>query len=125
VLVKFALTMRLIAATFIAAAAASLALTAAAQTAPPPPKLEPLPEAPPPPPEIANDAELSPEVTTVERENETIEEYRVHGRLTMVKVTPRHGHAYYLIADASNGGFIRRDSLDSGLKVPLWVLFSF
>ena len=117
--------MRLTSAMLVAASAVGLSLTAMAQTAPPPPKLEPLPEAPPPPPEIANDAELTPEVTTVEHENETIEEYRVHVRLTMVKVTPRHGHSYYLIADASNGGFIRRDSLDTGLKVPLWVLFSF
>jgi hypothetical protein len=105
--------------------AVSLALTAGAQKAPPPPELEPLPEAPPPPAEIANDPELQPQITVVRRENETIEEYRVGGRLTMVKVTPKHGRPYYLVADGANGTFIRRDSLDSGLKVPLWVLFSF
>lgn len=116
--------MRLPSATLVAVSAFSLAMAAAAQTAPPP-QLEPLPEAPAPPPEIANDPELTPEVTTVERANETIEEYRVRGKLAMVKVTPRHGHPYYLIADASTGGFVRRDSLDSGLRVPLWVLFSF
>lgn len=116
--------MRLTSAVFVAASAVSLALTAAAQTEPPAPKLEPLPEAAPPPPEIAN-PELTPDITTVKHENETIEEYRVHGKLTMVKVTPRHGHSYYLIADATNGGFVRRDSLDTGLRVPLWVLFSF
>jgi hypothetical protein len=120
--------MRQILATLVAVSAVSLALTAAAQTVqtvPPPPQLEPLPEAPPAPPEIANDPELAPQVTTIKRDNETIEEYRVHGQLTMIKVTPRHGQSYYLVADAANGGFIRRDSLDSGLKVPLWVLFSF
>ncbi|HEV3240637.1 MAG TPA: DUF2782 domain-containing protein [Casimicrobiaceae bacterium] len=114
--------MRPILATLVAVAAVSLALTAPAQTVPP--KLEPLPEAPPAPPEIANDPELAPQITTIKRENETIEEYRVHGQLTMIKVTPRHGQPYYLVADA-NGGFNRRDSLDSGLKVPLWVLFTF
>ena len=117
--------MRQTAANLVALFAVGLALTAAAQPAPPPPKLEPLPEAAAPPAEIASDPELAPEVRTVQRENETIEEYRVRGRLTMIKVTPRHGHSYYLVADATNGGFIRRDSLDSGLKVPLWVLFSF
>jgi hypothetical protein len=99
----------------------------AAQTAPPPPKLEPLPEPPPPPsqpPAAQNDPELEPQVTVVERENETIEEFRVKGRLTMIKVTPRHGRPYYLVAD-SEGTFWRRDSLDSGLKVPMWLLFSF
>jgi hypothetical protein len=117
--------MRQILPTMVAALAVSLALTAGAQQAPPPPKLEPLPEAPPAPPEVAADPELEPQITTIQRENETIEEYRVHGRLSMVKVTPRHGRPYYLVADNANGGFIRRDSLDSGLRVPLWVLWSF
>jgi hypothetical protein len=117
--------MRQILATMVAALAASLALMAGAQQVPPPPKLEPLPEAPPAPPEVAADPELEPQVTTIQRENETIEEYRVNGQLSMVKVTPRHGRPYYLVADIANGGFVRRDSLDSGLRVPLWVLWSF
>jgi hypothetical protein len=118
-------TMRHTPATVFAVFAVSVALTAFAQKAPPPPKLEPLPEPPPPPPEIAGDPELEPQVTIVRRENETIEEFRVNGRLTMVKVTPRHGRPYYLVADGASGGFVRRDSLDTGLRVPLWVLFSF
>jgi hypothetical protein len=111
--------------TVFAALALSAATTAWPQKAPPPPKLEPLPEPPPPPPEIAADPELQPQVTIVYRENETIEEFRVNGRLTMVKVTPHHGRPYYLVAGGPDGGFVRRDSLDSGLKVPLWVLFEF
>ncbi len=117
--------MRQTPATILAVLAVGIALTAFAQKVPPPPKLEPLPEAPPPPPEIANDPELEPQVTIVRRENETIEEFRVSGRLTMVKVTPRHGRPYYLVAEGASGAFVRRDSLDSGLRVPLWVLFSF
>jgi uncharacterized protein DUF2782 len=112
-------------ATVFVAIAVGVALTAGAQQAPPPPKLEPVPEPPPPPAAIANDPELEPQITIVRREKETMEEYRVHGRLTMVKVTPRHGHPYYLVADGADGTFIRRDSLDTGLRVPLWVLFSF
>jgi hypothetical protein len=117
--------MRQILAPMVAALAVSLALTVAAQNAPPPPKLEPLPEAQPPPPEIAADPELQTQVTTIQRENETVEEYRVNGRLNLIKVTPRHSRPYYLVPDNSKGGFVRYDSLDSGLKVPLWVLFSF
>jgi len=119
--------MRYFSITALAIIAVGIALSAAAETAPPPPKLEPLPEAPPPPPppEIANDPELEPQITIVRRENETVEEYRVNGRLTMVKVTPRHGRPYYLVAGGADGTFIRRDSLDTGLRVPLWVLFSF
>ena len=111
----------------VAVFAVSLALTAAAQQTPA--KLEPLPEAAPAPPEIANDAELQAalqaQVKQLQRENQTVEEYRSNGRLRFVRVTPQHGRSYYLIADAANGGFVRRDSLDSGLKVPMWVLFSF
>jgi Protein of unknown function (DUF2782) len=117
--------MRYLSVTTLAAIAVGVALTAAAQKAPPPPKLEPVPEPPPPPAEIANDPELEPQITIVRRDNETIEEYRVSGRLTMVKVIPRHGRPYYLVADGADGTFIRRDSLDTGLRVPLWVLFSF
>ena len=106
-------------------AAFAWALEAAAQKAPPPPKLEPLPEPPPPPAEVAADPDLQPQVTIIQRENETIEEYRVNGRLTMIKVTPRHGRPYFLVAEGVNGAFVRRDSLDSGLRVPLWLLFEF
>jgi hypothetical protein len=100
------------------------ALAAFAQK-PPPANLEPLPEAPPPPPEIANDPELEAQVTIVRRPTETIEEYRVKGRLTMIKVIPKTGRPYYLVADGSDGTFVRRDSLDTGFKVPMWLLFSF
>ena len=116
--------MRNLSASVFVAVAVGVALTAFAQKAPPP-KLEPLPEPPPPPAGIANDPELEPQITIVRRETETIEEFRVKGRLTMVKVTPRHGRPYYLVADGADGTFIRRDSLDTGLRVPLWVLFSF
>ena len=101
------------------------ASSAFAEIAPPPPPLEPLPEAQPPPSEIANDPDLEPQVTIIRRDTETIEEYRVNGRLTMIKVTPVHGRPYFLVADGVGGGFIRRDSLDTGLRVPMWLLFSF
>src|SRR2546430_16581466 len=117
-----AATMRPPPATVLAVFAVGVALTAFAKKAPPPPKLEPLPEAPPPPPEIAGDPELEPQVTIVRRENETIEEFRVNGRLTMVKVTPKHGRPYYLVADGASGGFVRRASLDSGLRIAQWML---
>ncbi len=96
-----------------------------AATAPPPPGLEPLPEAEPPPPEIANDPELEPQITVVRRDNVTMEEYRQGGRLVWVKVTPQVGRPYFLIPEGANGAMVRRDSLDSGLRVPMWLLFTF
>jgi hypothetical protein len=108
----------------LAALAFAFALGASAQKAPPA-NLEPLPEAPPPPPEIVGDPDLEPQITIIRRATETIEEYRVGGRLTMVKVTPKSGRPYYLVADGTDGTWVRRDSLDTGVRVPMWLLFSF
>lgn len=89
-----------------------------------PPKSEPLPQ-PPPPPDVIGDPELEPQVTIVRRDEQVIEEVRVKGELRYMRVTPRHGRPYFLIPDVNGATFIRRDSLDSSLKVPMWVLFSF
>ena len=100
--------------------AASGTTVAQQSTAPPPPRLEPLPEIAP-PPELAVDPDLEPQVTITRKDGETIEEARVQGRLLWVRVTPRHGRPYFLIPDGGGETFIRRDSFDTGLKVPLWV----
>ena len=42
-----------------------------------------------------------------------------------MKVTPRHGRPYFLVPDGTGNVFIRRDSLDTGLRVPLWLLLDF
>ena len=97
----------------------------AAQLAPPPPppKLEPLPEIPP-PPELAADPDLEPQVTITRKDGETVEEARVAGRVVWIKVTPRHGRPYFLVPDA-NGQMQIRSGLDTGIMIPLWVLFTF
>ncbi len=96
----------------------ALALPAAAQQ---PPALEPLPEAPPPPPLIEGD-EVEPEVTIVKKGEDTVEEYRVNGKLYMIKVTPPHGTPYYLVDRKGEGTLERMDTLEPGTSVPMWVL---
>ena len=91
---------------------------------PPPPKLEPLPEIPP-PPGLATDPDLEPQVTITRKEGETVEQARVNGKLVWIKVTPRHGRPYFLVPDSSGNAFVRRESFDTGLTVPLWSLFEF
>jgi len=88
-----------------------------------PARTEPLP--PPPPPDVLSGSDLEPQVTILQNDNQTTEEVRVQGQLRYVRVTPRYGRPYYLIPDANGTTYIRRDSLDSTVKVPLWVLFSF
>ena len=90
-----------------------------------PAKSEPLPP-PPPPPDVLGSEDLEPQVTITRNEDTTTEEVRIGGQLRYVRVTPRYGRPYYLIPDPMNGTtYIKRDSLDSTLKVPMWILFSF
>lgn len=104
----------------------SLALPAAAETPPPLPKdLQPLPEPPPPPPGLQPDQAMEPQVTIVKRGEDVVEEYRIANKLFMMKVTPPHGKPYFLIDYRGDGQFTRQDNLDSGVRVPQWVLMEF
>jgi hypothetical protein len=87
--------------------------------------LQPLPEPPPPPPGFELDPALEPQITIQRRGEQTVEEYRINGRLYMVKVTPAHGVPYYLIDESGRGDFARRDTLDTGTRVPMWVIHQF
>jgi hypothetical protein len=87
-----------------------------------PPVLQPIPEPPPPPPGMELDPALEPQVTIQRRGTETIEEFRLNGRLYMVKVTPSHGKPYYLIDNVGRGEFARYDSFDTGTRPPMWVI---
>ena len=100
---------------------AAVAFNVAAQTRPS--NLQPLPE-PPPPPKMLDES-LEPQVTIVNRGSDKVEEFRLNGKLYMVKVTPPHGTPYYLIDKRGDGMFARQESLDSGLRVPMWVVGTF
>ncbi|HEX2332246.1 MAG TPA: DUF2782 domain-containing protein [Burkholderiales bacterium] len=81
-----------------------------------PPKLEPLPEPPPPPPMSVDE----PVVHIPVQEGDKVEEVREGGRVVMLKVTPPHGKPYYLVDTTGNGNWMRRESLDDGVRVPMW-----
>jgi len=100
--------------------AVALLLLARTGLADTPPKLEPIPE--PGPAVIGADADMEPEITIRNRGKEKVEEYRMHGKLYMIKITPRIGRPYYLIDNEGQGRFIRRDGMDRGLVVPTWIL---
>ena len=102
----------------------ALALSAAAQNRPA--DLQPLPEPPPPPPGVADSA-LEPQVTIKKRGEDKVEEYRMNGRLYMIKVTPPHGTPYFLVDPKGDGGFVREETgvVDKGISVPMWVIHSF
>jgi hypothetical protein len=87
-----------------------------------PPKLEPLPEAPPPPP-IPGPNE--PGVRIPVQEGDKVEEVREGGRVIAIKVTPPNGKPYFLIDTAGSGNWLRRDSLDDGVRVPMFPIRTF
>lgn len=87
------------------------------------PRVEPVPDIPPPPGIV--DSTLEPQITITTRGADKVEEYRIKGRLYMIKVTPPHGRPYYLIDPKGNGQMVRYDDLSPNLMVPLWMIFEF
>jgi hypothetical protein len=79
----------------------------------------------PPPPAVDNSADEEPQVTITKQTGQTVEEYRVGGRLYMIKITPKIGKPYYLVDDRGDGKFARQESLDSGFRPPRWVIHRF
>ena len=90
-----------------------------------PADLQPLPAVPPPPPGMeAFDAALEPQVTIVKNDKETREEFRLNGKLYMVKVTPVGGAPYYLVDYKGDGQFIESGMVGPITKPPMWVIHS-
>ena len=110
---------------FIAILLLAVALPVAAQTQGKPPNLQPVPEPPPPPKGYELDPLLEPQVTILKRGTDTIEEYRIGGKLYMIKVTPPNGTPYYMIDHKGDGTFVRQDNFNSGIRPPMWVIFTF
>lgn len=86
-------------------------------------------EAPPPPPAMVESGPaLLPQTSTTTRMegDQSVEEHRVNGKVVMQRVTPGHGRAYVLRNHKGDGTFTKQDNtLDSGVRVPQWVLLEF
>jgi hypothetical protein len=100
-------------------------LAAGAFAQEPPPPLEPVPERPPAPPESPSGPD-EPAVRIPVQESDKVEEIREGGRVVMLKVTPaKGGRPYYLVDTTGSGNWMRRDSLDDGVRVPMWPVYTF
>ncbi len=98
---------------------------------------EPDKQAPPANPPAANNAQPAapaetdeavpgePQITITRKDGMMVEEYRVAGKLYMIKITPKHGKPYYLVDDRGDGRFARQDPLDFGVRPPMWVIKKF
>jgi hypothetical protein len=105
----------------------------AALAAKDPAGLEPLPEPPPPPPPQSSappptgleDEDMEPDVQIIKRNDGEIHEYRINGRLYMVKVFPRFGPPYVLYDRDGNGSLeTRSNRMEPAPVVPNWILHS-
>lgn len=91
-----------------------------------PPTLEPLPEIST-PPQIGLDPKLEPEVKIFNRGADKVEEFRVNGKLYMVRITPPGG-APYVLLDQTGGGHLipSNGQVDArSISVPMWVIKTF
>ena len=79
----------------------------------------------PPPDPVEIDESLEPEVTIIQRKDATVEEYRINGRLYMVKITPFVGPSYYLLDNDGDGFMEKRIGQPyTDVVIPQWVIFS-
>jgi hypothetical protein len=81
----------------------------------------PAPSAPPP---VTSDDLIEPEVTIIETDTEVIYEYRVNGRVYMVKIQPQVGPPYFLMDIDGDGLLDVQNQRPPELSVPQWLLFS-
>jgi hypothetical protein len=103
----------------LAAALAAASSVVAAQT-----ELNAFPEPPDIPSATYQGETVEPDVTIVETETETIYEYRVRGKLYMVKIQPQIGPPYYLLDTNGDGTLDVREDRVWNNAIPQWVLFS-
>lgn len=82
------------------------------------------------PPPAATDApapeeDAVPDIRIVEKARAQHQEYRLNGRLYMIRVVPKHGKPYYLVDPSGDGLFRRHNGPLEDIAVPQWVLFRF
>ena len=116
--------MRRLLATALLLAAMGAAAQGRRVEVPPPPPLEPVPAAPLPAPGATAVHPEEPVVVIPAGKEDKVEEF-YQGGSRVVKVTPPGGRPYYLYDTSGYGNWERRESLDSGVRVPMWPIFTF
>ncbi|MSQ67705.1 MAG: DUF2782 domain-containing protein [Gammaproteobacteria bacterium] len=92
-----------------------------------PSNLQEVPESAPEPLGPMEDGQaIEPDVTIIQRKDSTVEEYRLSGRLYMVKITPVAGPSYYLVDQDGDGRLEARvgNLANQNPVIPNWVIFS-
>lgn len=78
------------------------------------------------PPKVVDESELLEPTVEIRRDDDDnlIEEYRLEGRIYMVKVTPKHGVPYYYMDDDGDGTLelSESDSVKNPIKPAMWKI---
>lgn len=81
------------------------------------------PEAPEPPLPVQSGEVLEPDIKIIRREKETVQEYRVGGKLYKIKVIPDVGPPYYLIDVDGDGQLdVQKNDADRQGRTNVWKL---
>lgn len=64
-----------------------------------------------------------PDVTIIEEDDRTVQEYRQNGVLRMIRVVPKWGKPYYLVPRDNTAGYEDLEQADTLL--PNWVIVEF
>ena len=89
-------------------------------------EIETIPDSAPPPPQMTESGDaMEPEVTIILKEDSRVEEYRLNGRLYLIKIIPVVGPAYFLLDDDGDGVMeTNMSEIYQDFTIPQWVLFS-
>lgn len=74
-------------------------------------------------PPVAGQETIEPEVTITRRGEAVIQEFRLNGRLYMIRVLPTIGYPYYLVDTNADGVWDTRLNDLAPIAPPQWVLF--
>ena len=78
---------------------------------------------PPPLPVDENGETIEPEVTIKQSGEKVIHEYRIDGRIYMIKIVPKKGPPYYLMDLDGDGIMDVTEEDPARIVVPQWILF--
>ncbi len=81
-----------------------------------------VPEPPDLPPTLESGHSIEPEVTILETDKGRVTEYRVRGRLYMVRIQPVVGPAYFLLDTDGDGELDVREDDPRNISIPQWIL---
>ena len=69
-------------------------------------------------------ADDAPPIRIIPKKKHSVVEYRLNGKIVMIKITPKKGASYFLVDSNGDGAFNKRaPDFAPELLIPQWTLF--